>query len=170
MASIVVCPLSRLGDVFRSSGARDVVTLMRRGQFEVPRLPWRRHLRLELSDIVEPADDHVMPAADHLDRLLSFAEDWNRRRPLLLHCYAAAAFLLTCALRPEAAEDDLARQLRASSPTATPNRRIVALGDAMLRRSGRMIEAIAAIGRGAECSEGVPFSLELDPQMPAYQS
>ncbi|HET6376447.1 MAG TPA: protein tyrosine phosphatase, partial [Methylocella sp.] len=37
----------------------------------------------------------------------------------------------------------------------------VALADAMLRRNGRMVAAIEKIGRGADCSEGAPFSLEL---------
>jgi hypothetical protein len=47
------------------------------------------------------------------------------------------------------------------SPTATPNRRLVALADRRLGREGRMAAAIAAIGRGADCFEGAPFALEL---------
>ena len=51
--------------------------------------------------------------------------------------------------------------MRAASPTATPNARFVALADNVLGRSGRMIEAIAAIGRGEDCFVGVPFALEI---------
>ncbi len=51
--------------------------------------------------------------------------------------------------------------MRAASPTATPNGRLVALADMALGRKGRMTGAIAAIGRGEECFEGTPFTLEL---------
>ena len=54
-----------------------------------------------------------------------------------------------------------ARALRAASPTATPNSRLVALADAALGRGGRMKDAIATIGRGEACFEGTPFALEL---------
>ena len=55
----------------------------------------------------------------------------------------------------------IARALRAASPTASPNAHLVALADDALGRGGRMNEAIAEIGRGQECSEGEPFTLEL---------
>ena len=38
---------------------------------------------------------------------------------------------------------------------------LVALADKALGRGGRMNRAIAEIGRGEECSEGEPFTLEL---------
>jgi predicted protein tyrosine phosphatase len=55
---------------------------------------------------------------------------------------------------------EIARELRRVSPTATPNRRLVAIADDRLGRDGRMSAAIAAIGRGADCYEGAPFALE----------
>jgi predicted protein tyrosine phosphatase len=55
---------------------------------------------------------------------------------------------------------EIARELRRVSPTATPNRRMVALADERLERNGRMSAAIAAIGRGTDCYEGAPFALE----------
>ncbi len=56
----------------------------------------------------------------------------------------------------------VAKALREASPSATPNPRLVAVADAMLGRNGRMIEAIGAIGRGADAFEGTPFRLALD--------
>jgi predicted protein tyrosine phosphatase len=55
-------------------------------------------------------------------------------------------------------------RLRQVSPTATPNIHIVGLGDRLLGRGGRMVRAIEAIGRGEDCYEGVPFSLEIGPR------
>jgi predicted protein tyrosine phosphatase len=54
----------------------------------------------------------------------------------------------------------IAVKLREASPTATPNRRLIAVADDLLGRRGRMVDAIAAIGRGAEAMEGVPFTLQ----------
>ncbi len=65
------------------------------------------------------------------------------------------------AAAPQRAEAELARELRRASPTATPNRRLVALADRILSREGRMTAAIAEIGRGVDCYEGAPFALEL---------
>ena len=87
---------------------------------------------------------------------------------MLIHCFAgvsrstAAAYIAACALAPERDEFDIARALRAASPTASPNAHLVALADDALGRGGRMNEAIAEIGRGQECSEGEPFTLELN--------
>ena len=67
-----------------------------------------------------------------------------------------------CALNPARTELQIAQQLRLRSHTASPNRRIVSIADALLGRNGRMVDAIAAIGPGAIAQEAVPFRLELD--------
>ena len=65
-------------------------------------------------------------------------------------------------LSDTADEAELAARLRKASPSATPNARLVAIADAMLGRDGRMREAIAGIGRGADAFEGTPFRLTWD--------
>ena len=85
----------------------------------------------------------------------------------MIHCWAgvsrstAAGFIAACALRPYRDENEIAREVRANSPTATPNARLVAIADAMLGRNGRMVAAIEKIGQGHLCFEGTPFALEL---------
>jgi predicted protein tyrosine phosphatase len=51
--------------------------------------------------------------------------------------------------------------LRRASPSATPNRLLVSHADAILKRDGRMVAAVNAIGRGAEAFEGEPFTLKV---------
>ena len=120
-----------------------------------------------VSDIVDPLDGHIVPAAEHVERLLAFVRAWGRENPLVIHCWAgisrstAAVFVTACALKPERSEDDIARALRQVSPIATPNRRIVAVADEILGRRGRMVDAVERIGRGQEAFEGVPFRLSL---------
>ncbi len=54
------------------------------------------------------------------------------------------------------------KKIRAASPIAAPNRRIVGLADRALGRDGRMLRALDAMGPGEVLSEGRPFVLELD--------
>ena len=126
-----------------------------------------RHLLVPVSDIVVAHDGHILPAEAHVAELLAFVRQWDRAAPIVIHCYAgvsrstAAAFITACALAPERPESEIAQALRAASPTATPNALLVEVADRMLARDGRMIEAVALIGRGEECIEGVPFALDL---------
>jgi predicted protein tyrosine phosphatase len=87
---------------------------------------------------------------------------------MVVHCFAgisrstAAAYSAYCALRPDLDEAEVALRLRARSPEATPNVRIVSLADEILCRGGRMRRAIEEIGRGVEAAEGTIFSLRLN--------
>jgi predicted protein tyrosine phosphatase len=169
MPALFVCPLSQLHATVAAAGAASVVTLVnagtrvqRPGQIEA-----ERHILIPVSDIVEPLDGHILPGSAHVESLLAFAARWDRREPLVVHCYAgvsrstAAAFVIVCALSPDRDELGVAAALRAASPTATPNARLIAVADQVLSRNGRMVAATAAIGRGADCFEASPFRLSL---------
>ncbi|MCP8939054.1 tyrosine phosphatase family protein [Alsobacter sp. SYSU M60028] len=170
MPAIHVTPLSRLHDTVEAIGASHVVTLINAAT-SVARpasIPAERHLFLGVSDITAATDGHILPGEEHVRRLLDFTRKWDAERPLLIHCWAgvsrstAAAFIALCALRPTRDEAEIALRLRAASPSATPNARLVAVADNMLGRQGRMVDAVAAIGRGADCFENTPFHLKLD--------
>ncbi len=170
MPRLHVCSLSLIAETVDKTGARSLLTLLSPGT-EVERpmaIHPERHLYLAVSDIVEPMEGHVLPDATHLDELLRFVHSWDRAAPMVIHCFAgvsrstAAAYIAACALAPERDEFAIARALRAASPTASPNAHLVALADDALGRGGRMKKAIAEIGRGQECSEGEPFTLELN--------
>jgi predicted protein tyrosine phosphatase len=170
VSAIIVCPLSRLSETVERSGARHVVTLISQMTLVTRPAPIEvaNHLFIGINDICEPAEGLVCPAAGHVSELLSFVERWDRRAPMIVHCYAgisrstAAAFSALCALRPDIDEAVIAGRLRSRSAQATPNALIVSLADEILGRDGRMIRAVEAIGRGAEAPEGTIFSLRLD--------
>lgn len=170
MPTLHVCPLSRLHDTVSETGASHVVTLINVGS-EVQRpasIAQERHLLIGVSDIVEPLEGHILAEAHHIEQVLTFVRSWDRQSPLVFHCWAgvsrstAAAYISACALAPERNEAELAQSLRLASPIATPNARFIALADDILGRQGRMVEAIRAIGRGAEAMEGMPFMLQLN--------
>jgi predicted protein tyrosine phosphatase len=55
----------------------------------------------------------------------------------------------------------IAWEIRRASRTAQPNSRIVSIADRLLKRDGRMIRAIEAIGIGDVATEGNPFRLDI---------
>jgi len=169
MPSIHVCSLPRVEATVAATGAKSLVTLLNPTDIKLrpEAIAPERHLFIRIGDIVEPQEGLVFPEARHVRDLIAFARKWDRREPMVVHCFAgvsrstASAFIATCALLPERDEAEIAREIRASSPTATPNSRLVALADHELGRQGRMSAAIAAIGRGIDCDEGVPFALHV---------
>jgi len=173
MSALYVCSLSRLVETIQHSGARHVASLVNAGM-EVPyplAIPLPQRLYLGFNDIIEEVPGLVAPEKTHVEKLIRFVEDWRRgashKTPLVIHCWmgisrsTAGAYISQCALMPERDEEELAQALRAASPQATPNMRLVRFGDDLLARNGRMVRAIETIGRGADTFEGEPFSLPL---------
>jgi len=167
---IHVCSLARLHATVEETGARHIVSLLSdEAIVERPlAVAPENHLWLRLHDISTPLDGYIVPDERHVADLLSFVRAWDRRAPLVVHCYAgisrstASAFASVCALSPHRDERSIAQALRRASPTATPNIRIVSLADRLLGRGGRMVSAIETIGRGILAFEAEPFRLELE--------
>ena len=167
---IHVCSLARLQETVEDTGARHVVSLI--GDEAMVLRPHgirpEHHLRLRLHDIAAPLDGYIMPGEEHVADLIRFVRDWDRRAPLVVHCYmgisrsTASAYASVCALNPRRNEAAIAQALRRASPTATPNIRIVTLADKLLGRDGRMVAAIETIGRGVMADEAMPFRLDLE--------
>jgi predicted protein tyrosine phosphatase len=168
-AMIHVCPLARLAETVEETGARHVVSLIGdEMRLERPAcISPENHLWIRMHDISTPLDGYILPDEEHITGLLGFVRDWDRRTPLVMHCFAgisrstASAYASVCALNPKRDEASIARALRQASPTATPNIRIVSLADRLLGRDGRMIAAIETIGRGVMAAEAEPFRLDL---------
>ena len=165
--TIYVAPLSLAETTVTDARVSHLVTLIN-GETPIPTPPGigpDRHLRLSMNDICEPQPGLLLPCESHVCDLINFARTWDRQAPLLIHCWAgisrstAAAFVSLCALNPEGTESELAWALRRASPTAYPNRLLVALADQALARNGRMIAAVEQIGRGKIAEEAEVFAL-----------
>jgi predicted protein tyrosine phosphatase len=167
---IKVCSLARLNDTVTACSARHVVTLVRDETrvFRPPGIDPDNHLWLQMDDIADPVDGMIVPSEAHVDQLVNFVTRWDRAQPLVVHCFAgisrstAAAFISACALAPDRDEAEIALRIRNASPTASPNPRLVALGDAYLGRQGRMVKAVTRIGLGQPAYEAEPFDLKWD--------
>lgn len=167
---IYVCSLAALPDTVRATGASHVLTIM--ANVDQVRRPASvhpaNHLKVQVDDITEPMDGFVAPSDLHIEQVLNFVRNWDRNAPLVVHCYAgisrstASAFAAVCALNPHRDEFSIARQIRAASPIASPNRLIVGLADKALGREGRMLRALDQMGPGSMLVEGRPFRIDLD--------
>ena len=166
---IHVCSLSRLHETVDETGARHIVTLLRlvdRVQRPSHIAP-ENHLVLAVDDITMPMDGYTAPAHEHVQRLINFVAAWDRKAPMVMHCFAgisrstAGAYVAACALNPERDEMQIAWDIRRASRTAQPNARIVSIADRLLKRDGRMIRAIETIGPGHAAAEGDPFQLDI---------
>jgi predicted protein tyrosine phosphatase len=167
---IHVCSLAALPETVRLTGASHVLTVMAKVD-QVPRLKSvlpQNHLKVSMDDIIEEIEGFVAPCEAHIDQVLNFVRGWDRGAPLVVHCYAgisrstASAFAAACLLNPHRDEIAIARQIRAASPIASPNRRIVSLADKALGREGRMLRALDEMGPGVMTVEGRPFRIDLD--------
>jgi predicted protein tyrosine phosphatase len=166
---IHVCSLARLYATVDETGARHMVTLLRlTDRVERPaHIAPENHLILNIDDISAPIDGYTCPSEEHVARLITFVGSWDRAAPLVVHCFAgisrstAGAFVAACALNPNRDEAEIALAIRRASRTAKPNARIVAIGDRLLDRGGRMVQAVESIGPGDVAMEGNPFRLDL---------
>jgi predicted protein tyrosine phosphatase len=167
---IHVCSLAALPETVKATGASHILTVMAKvDQVQRPRSVLEaNHLKVAIDDITEAMDGFVAPSEAHIEQVLNFVRGWDRRAPLVVHCYAgisrstASAFAAACALNPHRDEASIARQIRAASPIASPNRLIVGLADKALRREGRMLRALDEMGPGNMLVEGRPFRVDLD--------
>ena len=167
---IHVCSLAALPEIVRMTGASHVLTVM--GNVDQVMRPASvlaaNHLKVSMDDITEPMDGYTTPSEAHVDQVLNFVRGWDRKAPMVIHCYAgvsrstASAFAAACMLNPHRNEMEIARKLRAASPIASPNRLIVSLADKALGRDGRMLRALDEMGPGSMIVEGRPFRVDLD--------
>ncbi len=163
---IIVSPLHIVEELVTTRNIGRVLGLLA-GCNEHPDLPELaasgNHLKLTMHDIAMPVEGMKPPGTKQVEELIAFIGDWDRQKPMLIHCWAgisrstASAYIAQCILSPEKDEAELANKLRQISPSATPNRLIIAHADSILERNGRMISAIEDIGRGANAFEGNVF-------------
>lgn len=173
MAGIVVSPLARIAEMAVRHGCREMLSLIAKGQdFHRPAvINGAKHLTIGVNDITfAGTGDLIAPQEAHVEQIIGFARAWDRTQPLLVHCWMgisrspAAALIAALAVEPDQDDRELAERLRRVSPFATPNTRLVEIGDKALSRRGRLIAAVSAIGRGADADGNTPFLLPLRPE------
>lgn len=176
--SITVVPMRLMPETAARLGAGGIISVL--NAHLMPETPpgfeHGRHLRLAMSDATAKDVAAMEAMAQQISRLVEFAKAWDRKQPLVVHCFSglnrspAAAFITLCALNPGTPEPLIAALLRQACDTAAPHRQMVAIADHLLARDGHMIDAIDAIGPGAPSAEARPFTLAATITSGSYQS
>jgi predicted protein tyrosine phosphatase len=170
MPIIIVSPLKTIGEMAGRHKAREMISLIaEKHDFHRPGIvDPARHLTIAVNDIAFAGKQGLIaPQEAHVQAIVDFARGWDQQSPLLIHCWMgvsrspAAALIAALAVKPELDEDNLSASLRAASPQATPNVRLIEIGDSVLGRSGRLIAAVKGIGRGTEYQGDAPFVLNI---------
>ena len=166
--TILVCPLAQVARQIERHRPERIVSLLDPGD-RFPETGYgARHLQLEMHDVEVSLYGERAPHMEHARELIAFVRAWPGEAPLLIHCRAgvsrstASAYVAACARNPDADAAEIARALRAASPTARPNPALVMLADEALQRRGRMIDAYIATFHDlgpVEVMEAEPFSL-----------
>ncbi|MDB5532838.1 MAG: hypothetical protein JWO28_1153 [Hyphomicrobiales bacterium] len=169
MPRIIISPLKSIGEMAARHQAREMITLIAEDHnFHRPGIiDPARHLNVTVNDIAFAGREGLIaPQESHVEAIADFARAWDQTSPLLIHCWMgvsrspAAALIAALAANPDLDDAALAANLRRASPQATPNTRLVAIGDAYLARSGRLVAAVKSIGRGADYVGEAPFVLD----------
>jgi predicted protein tyrosine phosphatase len=113
-----------------------------------------RRTTLHFNDILEPEEHRILPGPQHMTEILRFGADLSAadgngaEAHLLVHCHAgvsrstAAMLCLLARESPGETEDALFERLRRIRPQAWPNSLMVSIGDKMLGRGGRLVDAL----------------------------
>ena len=165
MTTLIVCPLRLVSQIVANRSPSHLITLLDPDEMiDTPKgIEPERHLKLGINDIAEAVEGMTLPSEDTVNQLLAFGRTWDTTAPMLIHCWAgisrssASAYILACERNPEADEAAIAKALRAASPYAAPNRRLVALADDIMGRRGRMVDAVAAMTPYQITYENIPF-------------
>ena len=119
-----------------------------------PEVEPENHLQIGCHDIVAPYPDAIHPDETHIARIIAFARQWDRRAPLLVHCWAGVSRSMATALtvgciHSDASEIELTQRLRKVAPHAHPNSLIIEIADHLLGRDGALIAAVEDMGFGS---------------------
>jgi len=172
MTAIIVCPLAKIAELAVRHKAREMVSLIAEKQdFHRPAvISAERHLKLAMNDIAFAGTGNLIaPSEAHVERLIAFSAGWDRNFPLVVHCWMgvsrspAAALITALAVNPDQDDFEIATRLRRVAPHATPNTRLIEIGDRLLNRGGHLVAAIKKIGRGADTDGTASFVFPLHP-------
>lgn len=166
---IHVCSLDLIASSIEDTGAEYLVSIINKDMMpETPHnIAPENHLKLSFNDIAVPTQGFVNAQSSDIEKLITFLDHWGQQAPILFHCWAgvsrstAGAYIAANYVKGAEAEQQLADALRQAAPFASPNRLVISLADAYLKRNGKMIKAINNIGQGSFTHGGKPFQMPL---------
>jgi predicted protein tyrosine phosphatase len=151
---VTICGIDELG-LHCEAGVTHILSILDPGWPEPEAFgafdPHRR-LELRFHDVIEAEPGYVAPESLDVEQLLSFGRNLTeaRGKHLLVHCHAgvsrstAAATLILAQARPNRPAEEALQAVVRQRPRAWPNLRILEIGDALLGRRGKVVDAARA--------------------------
>lgn len=171
---IIVCPYDRISSAAEKYKPTAAISILEQAN-QAPSIRGiapNQHLRLSLSMAEAEILTTPSPESEHkrIRQLINFAKriDWGHA--LLIHCRLglsrspAAAFIIQCALSPNRDEFHIAEEMRHISAYIEPSIMMVIKADDLLKRGGRMVDALDHIEPGEPCFAGEVFEIPYLPQ------
>jgi predicted protein tyrosine phosphatase len=152
-SALTVCGLDEL-DVHAARGVTHVLSILDPDWPEpAVFLAFDPHFRatFRFHDSIEAAPGVVLPKRADVEAILAFGRDAGDVSHLLIHCHAgisrstAAMLMIWAQAHPGESEDAAVDRLLAIRPQAWPNSRMIAFGDELLGRDGRLTAAVSRI-------------------------
>ena len=141
---IIVCSLKDLKIVCESSNPSHVISVIDPGYAPDTPAGVDYHLKLGFDDIVEVSANNKIyrlntnevpqlpPNTNHTDSIIKFSNTWNRKAPIVIHCWCgvsrsmAVASYLMCKENASNVKKNI-KYIRSLAPHANPNKALLKL-------------------------------------------
>lgn len=146
---IIICGLADIQDCVDKYNPDKMLTIINKN-FE-PETPLgmdkNRHLKMLIDDISEPRDGFILPEKHHAQELLDFTDDWDKTKPILIHCHmgisrsTATSLGVAGKFAPENIEL-IIENLKEIAPHASPNKIMMKYYDEILDLNNRLYGSV----------------------------
>ena len=158
---IVVCSLKDLETVCESIQPSHVISVIDPGYAPETPAGVNHHLKLGFDDILEIATNNQMfrlntdeipqlpPNSSHTESIIKFSNTWNKKTPIVIHCWCgvsrsmATASYLMCKENPLNIRKNI-QYIRSVAPHANPNKVLISLFEDSLNLENQMTQAFAS--------------------------
>ena len=146
---IIICGVADIQDCVDKYKPDKMLTIINKN-FE-PETPLgmdkSRHLKMLIDDISEPRDGFILPEKHHAQELLDFTDDWDKTKPILIHCHMGISRSTATSLggagkfAPEKIEL-IIEDLKKIAPHASPNKIMMKYYDELLDLNNRLYGSV----------------------------
>ena len=142
---IIICGLADIQECVDKFSPDKMLTIINKNfEPETPSgMDKNRHLKMLIDDISEPREGFILPEKHHTQELLDFTDDWDKTKPILVHCHmgisrsTATSLGIAAKYSPENIEL-IIENLKEIAPHASPNKIMMRYYDEILDLNNRL--------------------------------
>jgi predicted protein tyrosine phosphatase len=157
---IIVCALKDLKTVCESVNPSHVISVIDPGYAPDTPTGVNQHLKLGFDDIIDVSPNNQIfrlnadevpqlpPNSNHTESIIKFSDSWNKKTPIVIHCWCgisrsmASATYLMCKEDTSNIDRNI-RYIRSIAPHANPNKVLIKLFEDFLKVNNQITTAFA---------------------------